>query len=825
MSLRVWLPFDRDLNNYGLDGDAVTSTSGSISSATAGKLGNYTKMDASVTLKKNYIGIIGSVCFWVYTTSNDTRVMYFGNDSTSAEAGNRKWSLYAYPSRNDLHSWGCMKDDSTSANGAFTLSNVIPDNTWTHVAWTHDSSNQYIYINGVLKSTVSWNSTGNITFNSSFPIKSTPGRHMNDFRIYDHCLSQREVLELARCPICIYKLNNLGGRKGNPNLLYNTWYMGGMAPSYGATTANTTSIVDNGDGTYTRKIVVTGTPSSWHYTGVSSNMFHPAELKASTSYTFSFYLKTNVTTNFSVQIIKGNATGSLANVIYLNSIGDSQWHRYSGVFTTNSSMSVDGQVIYIYNLEGVGTYEYKWMKLEEGTELTDWCPHTSDSGHYTYSNTVSNSTGLKANELTVVSNPKMTTNSAVYDRSVSFNNSGYLLNSAFNHRSTYFTVAFWYKPLATTTTANRWIFSTHTVWCGNGMAMWSGAAGSSTRNYSFLVKGNNTDYVQLPSVTLNVGTWYHIAITYNGTSEIKMYRDGTLINTTPYTGGAVDNPNLYIGYSKFNLDNNVDTKESGCLNDFRIYNTVLSANDVLELYKVRESINSKSILCREYSDDSSNKVEFKQTGIINSGYLNEHPIFFDYNLYSEPDGSLWLRIFHHNNPSSGVFSSTDPFYTDAFYKDSNKWSNLIFCNYLNYTDGSGSWEFLVKQKLTSSSTEQLLRWTQKYNPRTATYANVAYSNITRNTSSRYTQINWGGIHNNGSQTRISVNNGTSGNWYGAIGSWTQWQGGIPSMIDAAITTGYLDLYIRVDNISLRNNLTIKPSIATNAISANNLIEL
>ena len=79
---------------------------------------------------------------------------------------------------------------------------------------------------------------------------------------------------------------------------------------------------------------------------------------------------------------------------------------------------------------------------------------------------------------------------------------------------------------------------------------------------------------------------------------------------------------------------------------------------------------------------------------------------YDTTIYRESDNSLWLRIFHHNNPTNnGLFASTDDF-TKPIYKNADKWSNLQLLNQIN------SWELMVKQKATSSSSEMKYRWIQ-----------------------------------------------------------------------------------------------------------------
>lgn len=165
---------------------------------------------------------------------------------------------------------------------------------------------------------------------------------------------------------------------------------------------------------------------------------------------------------------------------------------------------------------------------------------------------------------------------------------------------------------------------------------------------------------------------------------------------------------------------------------------------------------------------------------------------YDKNIYVEPDGSCWIRIVHHNNPASARFASSDPF-TSQVYKSADIWFNVALCNYI-----TGTWELMTKQTATAGATETKFRWIQKYNPMTATYAQVASSEVTKITTSGYTSFSTGGIYPINSNTYLCTNNGSQGNWWGAFGAWNTHQSGTPAWNGVVVTTGYSDLYLRLD---------------------------
>ena len=207
--------------------------------------------------------------------------------------------------------------------------------------------------------------------------------------------------------------------------------------------------------------------------------------------------------------------------------------------------------------------------------------------------------------------------------------------------------------------------------------------------------------------------------------------------------------------------------------------------------------------------------QITKQGIIKAEQFSEFLISpHDNEIKIESDGSLWTHIFHHNNPASNLFASTDNF-TNALYKNENAWFDFSLCNSAN------KWELLVIQASTSGATEQKIRWIQQYNPMTATYANVAKANITYITGSEYSTSSWGGLYRKGGNTYLCANNGTEGNWWGATGCWTLHQSGIPAFYGQVVTTGYYDIYLRIDNLADTKATITKGS----AITENQLYEI
>ena len=194
-----------------------------------------------------------------------------------------------------------------------------------------------------------------------------------------------------------------------------------------------------------------------------------------------------------------------------------------------------------------------------------------------------------------------------------------------------------------------------------------------------------------------------------------------------------------------------------------------------------------------------------KTGLVTASNFNEFTAqaTFDKNIYVEPDGSLWIRVLHHNNPASNLFSVSDDF-TNGVYKDANRWFDFAMCRKMS------TCEFMAKQAATSGATEVKCRWIQTKNPWVSTYNDVKPSAVTRITTTGYTNnTTYGGglySYSTTSNTRFVIANTTSGNWWGATGCWTAYQGGIPGANGTVCTTGYFDIYLKIDyNIQCKVN--------------------
>jgi hypothetical protein len=99
------------------------------------------------------------------------------------------------------------------------------------------------------------------------------------------------------------------------------------------------------------------------------------------------------------------------------------------------------------------------------------------------------------------------------------------------------------------------------------------AVGTSASKNFYETSGINVDYV---------GSWHHFVVTFDG-RDVKCYVDGNLIGmkSSPALDTVRDGSwDLTVGYHQFKADRNVE----GNLQDFRIYNTSMTAEEIQGWY-------------------------------------------------------------------------------------------------------------------------------------------------------------------------------------------------------------------------------------------------
>lgn len=205
---------------------------------------------------------------------------------------------------------------------------------------------------------------------------------------------------------------------------------------------------------------------------------------------------------------------------------------------------------------------------------------------------------------------------------------------------------------------------------------------------------------------------------------------------------------------------------SGSVNEVKVFSSQLTAADVQELYAMGPNKND---------------------------WTEEKPDIWR-NMYLEYSGCTWLKVLHHNAPATNLFTTANRKNND----DENLFSRLgLFDDTTMFKMTNGKYQFMVREKLESTSTENIGIWTQTSSPTASTIA--GYAQIYSSTGS------WPRSFGLTHQSANAVFDESGSGWWCACGCSTAYQGGIPGFW-GNVKTGYIDLYIRVDDTQFFNNM-------------------
>lgn len=610
MSLQVWLPLNGNLNNQGLSD--LTMTNSGATTDSNGKIGScYYCSSASYLYTNNfYLNTeTFSVAYWVkYSTitSWNTYIVSL-NNSTSEDYQFMMGSLGSAD--------GSSSSTSLRINAAYSGRISIPKNEWHHCCATWQNNVVTIYVDGEKDSVFSGVTvnSGATHLNINCRSTSTSGAghgvtglssvYVNDIRIYDHCLSAKEVKEISKGLVCHYKLDSNGF--GNSNLLSNSHFDSRYTVSDWDTSKNG-NLCARGWGGYNGGVDNPSTVYHAHlqehegdyvynyhktsnedWLGISQTI--TGRVEVSKTYTFSCELKRISGKNYADGGLYTKANSSSTSNTFVNffsfsnfgSVTDNKWHRYSYTFTVDSSVYMtNGAYWYIYgHTGGDGEFLMRRPKLEEGSSATEWIPHSSDSLYNSLgldSTTELDCSGYGYNG-TISGNGNYESGSSRYLSSFTTNGTGRISSSNGFPAGTHpvFTVNFWLK--SNEGTFSQWsdVFN---IQGNHQIRLEAVYASGSTFEWFNYPLGTSNGFGEF-NVSKNV--WYMITLVSDG-SKFYCYKDASLYDTTIITGaewittGATtigDSSGVYVSIS-----------------DFRIYSTALSASDIKELYSASASV-------------------------------------------------------------------------------------------------------------------------------------------------------------------------------------------------------------------------------------------
>lgn len=577
MSLKIWLPLNKDLTNQGLSNVTVTNSGATLDNN--GKLGKCYNLNGSsnkITISNLPNPANISVAFWMKrnATTNTRQFMFTAWGGVTCEM----------TTSNYIH---CYTNGGGGACDSTTT--VTADTGWVHVVYTfQDKVGGKLYLNGSLitstasNASIDWTTTtGNIGNYSNLYYNGK----MNDFRIYDHILSAKEVKEISKGLVAHYPLNG-NGRNGNNILTNSTGYNG---------TTNWSGVISVGteDGkpyliakrtdttstsrTFVQHAAITSLVSGWG---------------AGTKFTISGYYKVPSTESYDVVanlFIRWTYTTSAATYADTgfntpSTVTKDTWIRFEETYTVPSAYQ-DGNVAFTLSafLKGLSTVYWKDVKLELGDHATPWMPNSADAEY----------TSMGYNSLAVYD-----TSGLKYDGALNTATS-YNTNTPRYSVSTYFEL--YNSPSLNIN--NSAIFPALT---NCSLAWWEYC--TLPENTLMFNGQDTTRYIFAQSSSMYSGKVYDKNI---GTGNVVLYKDGVQITTTKdgerfyHSTSHIQNEWHHFvltgidlsTWTEFHINRyNGSWAIRGYLSDFRIYATALSADDVKELYQTPVSISNNGTI-------------------------------------------------------------------------------------------------------------------------------------------------------------------------------------------------------------------------------------
>ena len=572
MGLQIWLSLTKDLHNQGLFSTTVINNGATYE--TTGKVGGcYNFVGSKYAIFDNPIDNTCnefSICAWVYPTSTNSSYLYVSR-TVSGDGYGIFLALYGTSIR---------FSDGSMWNQEVDLSTV---NKWYHLCFTKNSSEKRVYVDGELvASTTTVGNLNNIGITGCIGTNYYDGRgsvannsyiKVSDFRIYDNCLSEKEIKEISKGLILHYPLNSISNQTLDNCYSYptfdtdasaggwNHWAASGGQGSYGQTTDKT--FIFNKNRTY----------AHWY-----------ANAAAATNYYILYQSPAFDGGYRSLQcIVKRDDGEPITNSNFFPG-----WNAHTG----NHAKAWDeilnlGNGFYLCKCNGFqqdGSNDLVCMTINPGNKVYVSEAYLENNKKVCSdilfgTNKVYDYSGLCNNGI-LEGNSVITTDAPKYSYNMDFNTSNYITINPLILDMTNISFAVWVKWDAFNSYSRVWDFGQGASGAGYCCFLMNDAT-----NGSIKLRFRNsagTEVLNKVFMTAELDTWYHIVFSLLDTT-CKIYVNGELNSTSTLSSsiGVATFNYPYIGKSNWPSDALFD----GQMSDFRIYATALSATDVLSLYQ------------------------------------------------------------------------------------------------------------------------------------------------------------------------------------------------------------------------------------------------
>ena len=586
MALQIWLPLNGNLNNQGLNTYTISNT---------GVIDSLGKIGSCYSYSKQYTLISGdiisnlskfSISCWVYLTNASTYNIFTSENSSGY------WQFLL--GNNSIK----VRDSVSGLSGSRIDKTItaIPSSVWVHVTVVYDEGVVKVYQNGVLKDTLTFHSGATMNTHDKMYIgadglnntSTYPGNcKINDFRVYNHCLSDKEVSEISKGLILHYKLSE------NYQTLNNSFNY----PTFNISSSNGGWLhwaPSNNTGTYSqntnREYIYRDTQTYSHYFEHTSGANYYICYQ-SPAFEGGYRSAQAIIKMPNGEDPRGHVRfGHNANVgtnppTTFTQLGDGFWLMKHEGFQQDGSN----------DLVSIGISHNKGVYVSEAYLEND---KKVCSDIFSTNNNVIDCSGY-TREGEIIGN--LTTNSDTprYDYVTSFDGKSYIQITSPSVEV--MSVSFWAK-WNSIPSGQSVVFVDQKSKMGFGL-MSTGILCSSN--------GISTNTFNKTSIVAN--KWYHFVIVNTGTAPTSTNRDLFINGVKQIPTSNTSDWTFNIDYLQVGKRSTTSDGFVGSISDFRMYVTPLTDNDVMNLYSTSTSVdNFGNLHCYEVDESTENlfKVEY-----------------------------------------------------------------------------------------------------------------------------------------------------------------------------------------------------------------------
>lgn len=739
MGLVRWWPFTANTNDKTVNKANLQSVSG-VTIVEAGKLGKCASFSGSGSSGKTPNPLIGknvfSICCWIKPNTPNAWSDIFSFETSEFRL-----------EKSSTDSYIIYGTSSVIAAGT-TAFDTIPNATWTHIALISDGTKWYTYKNGVLNK--SGDCMTNVISGANFFIGQRGASNaywagsINDFRIYDHALSVKEVKEISKGLMLHYDLNNrintaIRDSSGFEN---HAQEVSGCAPTYVASESGM------GSGCYLFKNNAKQSNGLYQHITSNSTVYIPEQG------TLSYYIKYD-TTNYAENADNKYAVGyanfcsmnnpSALGMIYYydasnytttttsNNSKDGNWHMHTISWNKETKLFknyLDGVLIQsatVTAFQHPGTFRNFYIGCAWGTSYGGHSGFLDDIRVYATQLSDTDVKELYEVKGSISKNGKLFVNEIVEDTK------GIL---------TYDEIGVSGLTNVTMTKAKS------TTIAGGAIVSNTGASSGAFR-------------ISLPKAKLIANKDMVFSFNYRfitGSSlTVSDWCDGTA--TTKINNGCIKIQGSRSSYDdtyRF-VDFNIGANTSFEMWNFRLYQGTLA--------DTKSGVNKKGVL------NTDEIIEVEDCSMKTSTELSAN----------------WVRVFYHNNNGATQFFDADK---NKFLKCHDEFRQSDLWALEQFRGKDGKFELLLKYQNSSGYN----RWKQSNN--FTKDAIAGYEAVSCSWTSNY----WGGLAPSSNSNTWVDGSPADSTWFYAIGAKKAHSGGIPNANGSE--TGWVEIWVRCDDMNL-----------------------